>query len=623
LGGHSQYFCYGLLAAGLYALPRLVRAPGRAVALLAMVIAGTALAAAQLVPVVAAGLEGSRAARLPYELAAEYAMVPSDALAAIVPNFFGHLAGTPYWGNWNFWETSPFVGVVGLALAAVFFLLALGDTTPAFRALYELVPPFDRFRASGRALFVFSLFAAMLAAIGFDDLLRARRPACPVVATMGVLAIGLLAGAAWVRHESSAGPVTTFRADVTRVLDLPVDAREPEIARLAGADEARSRAIRRLGEARDAVSREGRRVSVETERAYRTALADAMSINAWQALRAALAPNARPRRIEDWADPVAGERAGGVAAVALLVAALTIAGAALLMRRACSSPRAAYGLALIGVAELTSFAALQRTSFDMGILRDAGVDRFVLEHPGDYRIYNGFRGNSAMLGDAQDVWGYDPLVPARYAELVAHLVGQERRGASDFFNALPRLHPALRMLRLRYAFIGGGDRLEIIGPPVLPEPMPHVALLGAYTVAADAQDVLRQVATPGWDPTRTAVLESEPRPRPEPHLDPGAARVVESSTDALTIEADLVAPAILLVTDAYSTYWRARALEGSSQSAYEVLPADYVLRAVPLGAGHHRMRMEYSPPHFRLAVWVSLAALALLALAAGRSMLAA
>jgi hypothetical protein len=35
------------------------------------------------------------------------------------------------------------------------------------------------------------------------------------------------------------------------------------------------------------------------------------------------------------------------------------------------------------------------------------------------------------------------------------------------------------------------------------------------------------------------------------------------------------------------------------------------------------MRMEYSPPHFRLAVWVSLAALALLALAAGRSMLAA
>jgi hypothetical protein len=301
-----------------------------------------------------------------------------------------------------------------------------------------------------------------------------------------------------------------------------------------------------------------------------------------------------------------------VAAVALLVAALTIAGAALLMRRARSAPRAAYGLALIGVAELTSFAALQRTSFDMGILRDAGVDRFVLEHPGDYRIYNGFRGNSAMLGDAQDVWGYDPLVPARYAELVARLVGQERRGASDFFNALPRLHPALRMLRLRYAFIGGGDRLEIIGPPVLPEPMPHVALLGAYTVAADAQDVLRQVATPGWDPTRTAVLESEPRPRPEPHPDPGAARVVESSTDALTIEADLVAPAILLVTDAYSTYWRARALEGSSQSAYEVLPADYVLRAVPLGAGHHRMRMEYSPPHFRLAVWVSLAALALL-----------
>jgi hypothetical protein len=179
------------------------------------------------------------------------------------------------------------------------------------------------------------------------------------------------------------------------------------------------------------------------------------------------------------------------------------------------------------------------------------------------------------------------------------------------------------MLRLKYAFIGSADRLTVYGPPDIPEPMPHVTLLGAYTVAADAQEVLRQVATPGWDPTRTVVLEAEPRPQPEPHPNPGSARVVESSTDALTIEADLVAPAILLVTDAYSTYWRARALEGASQSDYRVLPANYVLRAVPLAAGHHRMRMEYAPPYLRLGIWLSLTALFGLALAGGGCALAA
>ena len=642
LGGHSQYFCYGLLAVGLYALPRLFSTPGRAVALLAMGMAGVALASAQLIPVVAAGLEGSRAAGLPYELAAEYATSPADLLTTIVPGFFGHLAGTTYWGNWNFWEVTPFVGVVGLtfaangilhgdhprrwvstALTAFFLLLALGDTTPIFRLFYEFVPPFDRFRASGRALFFFSVFASMLAAIGFDGLVRERRSGRALLATMGVLPIVLLVGAGAVNYASSAGPIATFGADVTRMLDLTGDARDLEIAKLAGADTERSRRLELLGAARDALSEEGKRPRVETVRAYRKALVDAMSINAWQTLRAVMVPNGRPRRIEDWADPITGKQAGDVATRALLVAALTTGLTAFLLRRARSSRRAAYGLALLGVAELTCFAATQRQNFGMGILHDAEVDRFLLEHPGDYRIYNELRGNSAMLSGARDIWGYDPLVPARYAEFMAFLAQVERRGPSDFINALPRLHPAHRMLRLKYAFVGRSGQLTFHGPPQLPEPMPHVALLSAYTVAADAQEVLRQVATPGWDPSRTVILETEPTPRPEPHPNPGSVRVVESSTDYLTIEADLVAPAILLVTDAYSTYWSTQALEGSTQLDYRVLPANYVLRAVPLGAGHHRMRMEYAPPYFRLGIWLSLAAVGGLTLAGGGCLLAA
>ncbi len=642
LGGHSQYFCYGLLAAGLYALPRLVRAPGRAVALLAMGVGGLALASAQLIPVVAAGLEGSRAAKLPYELAAEYSLSPADALTAIAPGFFGHLAGTTYWGNWNFSEVSPFIGVVGLtfaangalygdhprrwvaiALAAFFFLLALGDTTPVFRALYEFVPPFDRFRASGRALFFLAIFAAMLAAIGFDALVRDRRAGRALLATMGVLSVALLVGAGAVNHASSVGPITTFRADVSGMLDLSGGAREIEIVKLAGGDTERSRRLQLLGVARDAMLGEGKRARLETVRAYRKALVDAMSINAWQTLRAAMVPNRRPQRIEDWADPTTGKRVAGVASLALLVAALITGLTALLLRRARSSWTAAYGLVLLGVAELTCVAAAQRRNFATGILRDTEVDRFLLEHPGDYRIYNELRGNSAMLSGARDIWGYDPLVPARYAELMAFLGQVQRRGPSDFMNALPRLHPAHRMLRLKYAFIGSSGQLTFYGPPRLPEPMPHVALLSVYTIAADAQEALRQVATPGWDPARSVILETEPRPRPEPHPNPGSVRIAESSTDQLTIEADLIAPAILLVTDAYSTYWSAQALEGSTQSDYQVLPANYVLRAVPLGAGHHRMRMEYSPPYFRLGIWLSLTAFAGLTVAGGGCLVAA
>jgi len=89
--------------------------------------------------------------------------------------------------------------------------------------------------------------------------------------------------------------------------------------------------------------------------------------------------------------------------------------------------------------------------------------------------------------------------------------------------------------------------------------------------------------------------------------------LVDSSSDSLTIEADVSSPSLLLVTDAYSSGWRALPLPGSIQSQYQILPADVCLRAVPLAAGHHRFRMEYSPLGFRIGKWLTLASIALFA----------
>ena len=75
------------------------------------------------------------------------------------------------------------------------------------------------------------------------------------------------------------------------------------------------------------------------------------------------------------------------------------------------------------------------------------------------------------------------------------------------------------------------------------------------------------------------------------------------------MEANLPHPAILLITDAYSNGWRARPLEGSAQRAYTVVPATYVLQAIPLSQGHHRIQIEYRPVGFRVGAWISLAAL--------------
>jgi hypothetical protein len=108
---------------------------------------------------------------------------------------------------------------------------------------------------------------------------------------------------------------------------------------------------------------------------------------------------------------------------------------------------------------------------------------------------------------------------------------------------------------------------------------------------------------PGFDPRRVVILEQEPDPPPARTSSRGRIELLDESTDHLSLEVELDAPAILLVTDAFESGWRAVALDGSVQSEYQVLPANYVLRAVPLMAGRHRLRLLYSPLAYRAGAW--------------------
>jgi len=51
------------------------------------------------------------------------------------------------------------------------------------------------------------------------------------------------------------------------------------------------------------------------------------------------------------------------------------------------------------------------------------------------------------------------------------------------------------------------------------------------------------------------------------------------------------------VSDAYAPGWEAQRVEGSAQREYRVMPANYVLRGIPLGvAGKHHLRLFYRAP---------------------------
>ena len=201
----------------------------------------------------------------------------------------------------------------------------------------------------------------------------------------------------------------------------------------------------------------------------------------------------------------------------------------------------------------------------------------------------------------QTALGYDPVRLSRFTELMKHFDSEnpkDGQGAA-ISEGLARLY---QLLRVRYLSVEP-DRPEVLTE--LEGGFPRLSIVPGYTLETDPTAIFRGIANPEVSLRETVFLERAPSPVPDPLGVGGSVVIVDESTDHLTIEAEVEAPALLLVTDAYSRYWRATAMPGSVQAEYEVLPANYAFRAVPLEAGKHVFRMEYAPPGYRYGRWVS------------------
>ena len=77
------------------------------------------------------------------------------------------------------------------------------------------------------------------------------------------------------------------------------------------------------------------------------------------------------------------------------------------------------------------------------------------------------------------------------------------------------------------------------------------------------------------------------------------------STDKIEIKARTTGPSLLLITDNYSSGWKAEGFPESVQSEYRVMPGDYFLRIIPLCTGVHHFILEYRPTAFQVGKWIS------------------
>ncbi|HSD28537.1 MAG TPA: YfhO family protein, partial [Vicinamibacteria bacterium] len=146
----------------------------------------------------------------------------------------------------------------------------------------------------------------------------------------------------------------------------------------------------------------------------------------------------------------------------------------------------------------------------------------------------------------------------------------------------------------------------------VPDPLPRAYVVSGERRGADPKSVLGLLLDPGFDPRREVVLD-EARPAAAPASGGAEVRVVSSRLDTMELEADLGAPGVLVLLEAFDPGWRA-AVDGAEA---KVLRANGLFRAVRLPGGRHRVLLSYRPRSAAAGALLALFGVAAAAVALG------
>jgi hypothetical protein len=190
------------------------------------------------------------------------------------------------------------------------------------------------------------------------------------------------------------------------------------------------------------------------------------------------------------------------------------------------------------------------------------------------------------------------------------------RRFQDFFEARLQQDPVwLRLLNVRYVvtqrpFEGAPPYLRLAhqGAGVVYEnlsALPRAMVVGAWRVVSPARAILDSVSSGSHDAASFTYLEKDPG-IPPADVSAATATIASYRLNDLAVDVSTPSAALLRIADTWYPDWTAT-VDGSRA---EVLEADYLLRAVVVPAGRHRVAFRFESRAVRNGLFVSLASLA-------------
>jgi hypothetical protein len=226
----------------------------------------------------------------------------------------------------------------------------------------------------------------------------------------------------------------------------------------------------------------------------------------------------------------------------------------------------------------------------------------------------------SMLFGIEEAQGYNPAQLMRYWTFLRAVQREPIVYNAAFFERLEPL--ALNLLQVAYLIQPSDEAPAVQGStPVavegaftlyrLPDVAPRASVVTAWTVAGSANRAREQVLQPGFDPNASVVLEKNPG-LPASGSG-GSARYIPMGDQAAKVYVETTSPGLVLVRDAFEPNWHAT-LDGRPAN---VLAADSLIQAVPVGAGRHVVLLAYDDPTIGWGLLGSALSLLALLLAVG------
>jgi hypothetical protein len=553
LAGHTASFLYVALGLAAYAVfcawecwreERSARAA--ALPLLqssVILVVGLALAAVQVLPMVELVMQSIRQGS-GYDFAARFSWPPGHLLTLLVPNFFGEPLHTGYWGDGIYDEFILYVGVLPLLLA----LLGL--------RLRQRLKPFLFALGLGALLLAFGEYGALHRLFyRFVPLFQsARAPAR--AGFLFTLAAAALAGLAVTALTSASPPLS------------------PPMGGIKGGDE-RRRLLALL-----------KRPLILTV----AGIAAAVVVAGFLAFAWGRESNPEAGRLYHVANRVA----------IFLFFFLLSAGLLGAWRKGSLSRRAFWLLAVgLVLLDLWAFGGEAVQPVDVPESTYWRIVAQAVDDPQAARVLpwglSDFEQNGGMPFGLRSVFGYDPLVLERYEEFITSLPDPRAR-TYDLLNA------GYLVTTAPQDFADDPDAprlvLEESGVWVYERPgaLPRAWVVPQVEVLGD-EAMLARIHEPDFHPRAVALVES-----PLACAGDGTGAVESVRDEGNRVEARVQGGGGLLVfSEVHYPGWRAE-VDGEPAP---LVRADYVLRAVCVPAGEHRVVLVYDPPLLKIGLAIT------------------